>query len=51
MICFEQIRCFPFISVGQTIVSENSFDKVESVIFSDYQNLPNKVYEILKLNF
>ena len=51
MFCFEQIRCFPFISVGQTIVSENSFDKVESVIFSDYQNLPNKVYEILKLNF
>lgn len=51
MFCFEQIRCFPFISVGQIIVSEDSFDKVESVIFSDYKNLPDKVYEILKLNF
>jgi len=48
MFCFEQIRCFPFMSVGHTIVSETSHDVVDSVIFADYDELPNKVIEVLK---
>jgi hypothetical protein len=46
--CFEQIRCFPFISVGHVVVSETSHDVVDSVIFADYDKLSDKVIEVLK---
>jgi hypothetical protein len=45
---FELYRCFAWIGINKTIVSETSIDHVDGVIFVDYENIVNKIIEILK---
>jgi len=49
--CFEQIRCFPWINTGKIVVSEDSYDKDDRVIFAEYDKLVDTVLEVLKTKF
>lgn len=49
--CFEQIRCFPWLNTDKVIISEESYDKDDRVIFTEYDKLVDTVIEVLNTKF